>query len=233
MGPPADPGGAGPAGAAERTVPGPGNPARGRAAASRRTGPSRRAFLTTRAGGITAADFFPVDTITGRRPHAPAFGEHGTRRLPIPGITARPTTQRATRQARHPIAGPGVRVESLRFLPRDSRDADSCDAVLAAEARDLLPSAPPAPRRNAHGERMSGTIRREVLDHLPIVNQAHAHQVLTKYQEHYHTHRPHRSRDRRPPEAQEQPAVWHDRVPRGLLRTRVLGGAINEYRYTA
>ncbi|WP_406729143.1 hypothetical protein WJ438_37620 [Streptomyces sp. GD-15H] len=80
---------------------------------------------------------------------------------------------------------------------------------------------------------MSGTIQREVLGHLLIVNQAHAHQVLAGYQEHCTTHRPHRSRDRRPPEAQEQPAVWHDRVPRRLLRTRVGGGVINEYRYTA
>ncbi|PWI10209.1 integrase [Streptomyces sp. NWU339] len=164
---------------------------------------------------MLAVDFFPVDTITS--------------------ITARPTARWATRQARHPTAGPGVRVGSLRLVlrDRDHQDADSCDAVFAAEARDLLLSAPPAPRRNAHCERVSGPIRREVLDHILSVNEAPAHQVLTKYREHCTTHRPHRSRDRRPPEAQEQPAVWHDRVPRGLLRTRVVGGAINEYRYTA
>ncbi|MEV7863292.1 integrase core domain-containing protein [Streptomyces hirsutus] len=98
---------------------------------------------------------------------------------------------------------------------------------------DLLPSAPQAPHRNAHRERVIGTIRREVPGHLLSVNQARAHQVLTEYREHYTTHRPHRSRDRRPPEAQEQPAVLHNRVPRRLLRTRVLGGVIDEYRYAA
>lgn len=81
--------------------------------------------------------------------------------------------------------------------------------------------------------RVIGTIRREVLDHLLSVNEAPAHQVLAGYREHYYTYPPHRSRDRRPPEAREQPTVWHDRVPRRLLRTRVLGGAINEYRYMA
>ncbi|MFC5853738.1 integrase core domain-containing protein [Streptomyces chlorus] len=86
---------------------------------------------------------------------------------------------------------------------------------------------------NAHCERVIGTIRREVLDHILIVNEAHAHQVLAEYQEHCNTHRPHRARDQRPPETREQPAVSHDRVPRRLLRTRVLGGFINEYRYTA
>ncbi|MER5852810.1 integrase core domain-containing protein [Streptomyces sp. NPDC002012] len=65
------------------------------------------------------------------------------------------------------------------------------------------------------------------------MNEAHARQVLVEYQEHYNTHRPHRSRDQRPPEVREQPAVSHDHVPRRLLRTRVLGGVISEYRYTA
>ncbi|WP_326756829.1 transposase [Streptomyces sp. NBC_01635] len=124
---------------------------------------------------------------------------------------------------------------SLRFLIRD-RDAkytESFDTVFEAEDMDMPLNAPQTPRMNAPCERVIGTIRREVLDHILILNEAHAHQVLTEYQEHYTTHRPHRARDQRPPEAREQPAVLHDRVPRRLLRTRVLGGFINEYRYTA
>ncbi|MFD5497670.1 integrase core domain-containing protein [Streptomyces sp. NPDC127091] len=76
---------------------------------------------------------------------------------------------------------------------------------------DLLRSAPQAPRGDAHCERVIGTIRREVLDHLLIVNQAPARQAFAEYREHCNTHRPHRSRDRRPPEARKQPAVGHDR----------------------
>ncbi|MGJ3558543.1 integrase core domain-containing protein [Streptomyces sp. INA 01156] len=70
---------------------------------------------------------------------------------------------------------------------------------------DLLRSAPQAPRGDAHCERVIGTIRREVLDHLLIVNQAPARQAFAEYREHCNTHRPHRSRDRRPPEARKQP----------------------------
>ncbi|WP_408022806.1 integrase core domain-containing protein [Streptacidiphilus fuscans] len=33
------------------------------------------------------------------------------------------------------------------------------------------------------------------------MNEAHARRVLAEYQEHYNSHRPHRSRDQRPPEA--------------------------------
>ncbi len=116
---------------------------------------------------------------------------------------------------------------------RDSKYTGSFDSVFEAEEMQVLLSAPRAPRMNAHFERVIGTIRREVLDHILMTNEAHARQVLAEYQEHYNCHRPHRSRDQRPLEVQEQPAGLHDRVPHKLLRTRVLGGVINEYRYAA
>ncbi|MFE7711984.1 hypothetical protein ACFU6I_40950 [Streptomyces sp. NPDC057486] len=36
-----------------------------------------------------------------------------------------------------------------------------------------------------------------------------------------------------PPSATEQPAIVHDLDDRSLLRTRGLGGIVNEYRYAA
>jgi transposase InsO family protein len=78
-----------------------------------------------------------------------------------------------------------------------------------------------------------GTVRREVLDHVLVLNEAHARRVLAEYQDHYNRHRPHRARDQRPPGAAEQSAPVHDLEGRRLLRTRILGGTINEYRYTA
>ncbi|MFH8736173.1 integrase core domain-containing protein [Streptomyces sp. NPDC017964] len=203
--------------------------------APRRTGPSWREFLTAQAEGIIAADFFHVDTITGSRLYALAFLEHGTRRLHITGVTAHPTAQWATQQARNLADDLGSRVESLRFVlrDRDSKYTGSFDAVFEAEGMDVLLSAPQAPRMNAHCERVIGTIRREALDHVLLLNEAHARQVLAEYQDHYNRHRPHRSRDQRPPEAQEQPAVLDGFEPRKLLRTRILSGAINEYRHAA
>ena len=80
---------------------------------------------------------------------------------------------------------------------------------------------------------MIGTIRREVLDHVLIMNEAHAQQVLAEYQEHYNRHRPHRSRDQRPPDVHEQPSAVQGFGARRLVRTRVLAGVINEYRYAS
>jgi putative transposase len=78
-----------------------------------------------------------------------------------------------------------------------------------------------------------GSIRREALDHILIMNEAHARQVLAAYQRHYNEHRPHRARNQLPPDTHHQPATAHDFETRRLLRTRVLGAVINEYRYAA
>lgn len=209
--------------------------AAGIAPAPRRTGPSWREFLTTQAEGIIAADFFHVDTITGRRLYALAFLEHHTRKLRITGVTAHPTAQWALQQARNLASDLDSRVESLRFLlrDRDRKYTVSFDAVFAAEEMKVLLSAPQAPRMNAHCERVIGTIRREVLDHVLIMNEAHAEQVLAEYQEHYNRHRPHRSRDQRPPDVQEHPCSVRDFEARRLVRTRVLAAVINEYRYAS
>ncbi|MFD4759509.1 integrase core domain-containing protein [Streptomyces sp. NPDC058439] len=203
--------------------------------APRRSGPTWRGFLTAQAQGILAADFFPIDTAWGKRLYAMAFIEHGTRRLHITGVTAHPTAQRAVQQARNIAADLGERGAGPRFLlrDRDSKYTDAFDAVFTAEDTEVLLSAPRAPRMNAHCERVFGTIRREALDHVLILGESHARKVLTDYQDHYNGHRPHRSRQQLPPGATEQPAIVHDLDDRSLLRTRVLGSVINEYRYAA
>jgi hypothetical protein len=124
-------------------------------------------------------------------------------------------------------------MESLRFvLPdRDGTYGQSFDAVYQAEEMEILKSAPRAPRMNAHCERVIGSIRREALDHVLILNQAHARQVLVTYQQHYNEHRPHRARNQLPPDAHEKPTTVHSPDTRKLLRTRVLDGVINEYHY--
>ncbi|MEV7863304.1 integrase core domain-containing protein [Streptomyces hirsutus] len=139
-------------------------------------------------------------------------------------------------QARNLAADLGMRMESLRFLPRnrDGKYGAACDAVFEAGGLNVVKSVPRAPRMNAHGERISGSIRREALDHALIVNGAHARQVLAACQRHYNAHRPHQARQQLPPDAKERPdATVHDLNARRVLRTQILGGVISEYRYIA
>ncbi|MGW7693810.1 integrase core domain-containing protein [Streptomyces asiaticus] len=87
--------------------------------------------------------------------------------------------------------------------------------------------------RNAHCERIIGSIRREALDHILIMNEVHARHVLAAYERHYNEHRPHQARNQLPPNAHAQPATAHTPATSKVLRTRVLSGLINEYRYAA
>lgn len=178
--------------------------------------------------GINVAGFFPIDTALGERLYARAFLEHGTRRLHITGVTIPPARDRATWQAGNPTAELGTRMDTPRFLPcdRDGTYAVSFDAVFEAEDMNVIKSAPRAPRMTSHCERAIGGIRR--LNHVLIMGQAHARQVLAACQRHNN-----RTRDQLSSAAHQQPAAVHDLDARRLLRTRVLGGIINEYRYTA
>jgi hypothetical protein len=66
--------------------------------APRRTGPTWKQFLTAQARGILAAGFVHVDTVLLRRSCALIVIEHGTRRVHLAGITARPDGARASRR---------------------------------------------------------------------------------------------------------------------------------------
>jgi putative transposase len=203
--------------------------------APRRSGPTWREFLTAQAQGVIACDFVHIGLVDLRRVYALVFLEHGTRRLHVAGVTAHPTAAWTVQQARNLTTELGARADSLRFLLRD-RDAKytgSFDAVFAADGIEAVRTAPRAPRMNAHCERVIGTLRREALDHLLIWNETHARHVLDVYARHYNRHRPHQARNQLPPLAQEHPAPVTDLTTHRLLRTRVLGGVVNEYSYAA
>ncbi|MET9226152.1 integrase core domain-containing protein [Lentzea sp. NPDC003310] len=96
----------------------------------------------------------------------------------------------------------------------------------------MIATAPRAPRMNARCERIIGSICREVLDHVLVLGEGHARQVLAAYQTHYNEHRPHQARDQLPPDIFEHPASAHDLDSPGCppLRRRILVGVVHEYR---
>jgi len=78
----------------------------------------------------------------------------------------------------------------FRFLirDRDRKFTAAFDAVFAAIDIQILTTPVRAPRANAIAERFVGTIRRELLDRLLIINQRHAAAVLREFQRHYVRH---------------------------------------------
>ncbi|GAA2360906.1 integrase [Streptomyces violaceusniger] len=184
---------------------------------------------------MIACDVLHIDTISLQRLYALIILDHRTRRLHITGVTAHPTAAWATQQARNLATDLGIRMDSLRFLirDRDSKYTDAFDAVFQAEDIEIIKTPVRAPKANAHCERVIGTLRRDVLDHILILGEGHWRQVLAVYQRHYNTHRPHRARCQLPLQAHGQPPPVLEPASRRVLRTRVLGGVINEYSYAA
>lgn len=201
--------------------------------APRRAGPTWSQFLRAQAQGIVACDLFHVDTIALHRLYAFFVIEHSARRVHILGVTAHPTATWLTQLARNLLMDLDDAHRHFRFLIRD-RDAKftaSFDAVFAAADIQIIKTPVRAPRANAIAERFVGTVRRELLDRLLIINQSHAAAVLREFQHHYNDHRPHRSLGQAAP-SQQLP----HRAPaniRKIQRHDRLGGLLHEYRQVA
>jgi len=123
--------------------------------------------------------------------------------------------------------------EDIKFLIRDrgSNFTRSFDAVFQATGARILRTAVHTPRMNATCERLVGTLRRELLDHVLILGDGHLRAVLTEYQAHYNTARPHQGIAQRVPDGGRVApcATVTDIATQQIQRKPVLGGLINEY----
>jgi len=151
----------------------------------------------------------------------------------ILGVTAHPTGAWLTQLARNLAMDLDDAGKQFRFLLRD-RDAKftvAFDGVLTAAGTHVIKTPARAPRANAIAERFVGSIRRELLNRILVINQRHAATVLAEYQDHYNRHRPHR--------ALGQAAPLHPLPQRPLgeiskiRRHDRLGDLLHEYRQVA
>jgi putative transposase len=102
--------------------------------------------------------------------------------------------------------------------------------AFAAEGVKVVITPYRTPQANAHAERLIGSLRREVLDHVLIVGRGHLSDVLREYAEHHNSHRPHRALDLRRPHDIGRPIQGSGRArPARTQRRATLGGLIHEY----
>ena len=126
----------------------------------------------------------------------------------------------------------GERAARFKFLirDRDSKFTSVFDEVFAGNSVRIIKTPARSPRANSFAERYVGTLRRECLDHLLIYGEEHLRRILAEYARHYNEHRPHQSREQRPP--LHEPGQTIDMTAR-ITRTPVVHGLISEYRRAA
>jgi transposase InsO family protein len=156
-----------------------------------------RTFLENHVNTTVSIDFFTVPTIRFQVLYVFLVLAHDRRRIVHFNVTAHPTAEWTGQQLRE--AFPFEQVP--RHLLRD-RDAifgsEFRKDVKAMGIKEVL-SAPRSPWQRAYVERVIGTIRRECLDHMIVLNEASLYRHVKSFLAYYHESRTHLSLAKDPP----------------------------------
>lgn len=157
-----------------------------------------RTFLANHSECLAAIDFFTVPTAGFRVLYVFIVLSHDRRQVVHFNVTEHPTAQWTTQQLVEAFpfeSGP-------RYLLRD-RDAIYGDLVqrrINSLGIEEVITAPRSPWQNPFVERIIGSIRRDCLDHIIVLNERHLRRILRDYFNYYHTCRTHLSLNKDPPE---------------------------------
>ena len=150
-----------------------------------------RTFLRNHAPDIAAMDLFVVPTIGFKIIYGFVIVRLNRRYLVWINVTTNPTAEWVARQITEAFPWDGAQ----RYMIRD-RDQIYGNVVTrrlrAMGIRDK-PTAPASPWQNGFVERLIGSIRRECLDHIVILGEAHLRRILNSYADYYNDVRTHRS----------------------------------------
>ena len=149
--------------------------------ARRRGGPSQgwRTFLSNHADGIASMDLFVVPTLSFRLLYGFLILRHRRRRIMWLGVTANPTTEWIARQLTEACGWEAAPDYVVR--DRDCAYGEAFVRRLRAMGIRDRPTAPQSPWQNAYAERLIGSIRREVLDHVVVLGERHLRHLLRSY----------------------------------------------------
>jgi transposase InsO family protein len=190
----------------------------------RRRGPPSqgwKTFLHNHAPDIAAIDLFVVPTIDFKLLYGLVIIHLERRRLIWTNVTTNPTAEWIACQITEAFPWD----QAPRYLIRDrdgSYRAIVRNRIRAMGIRDR-PTAPRSPWQNGHVERLIGSIRRECLDHVLILGEAHPRRILGAYADYYNRARTHLALDKDAPLDRPVHAIGQ------VVTTPLLGGLHHQY----
>ncbi len=182
-----------------------------------------RTFVHNHMSDLAAIDFFTVPTVTFRTFYVFLVLSLDRRRIVHFNVTSNPTADWTSLQL--------IQAFPFDTAPRYLiRDRDGIYGPKVIDTLDILdieqiPTAPRAPWQNGYCERVIGTIRRECLDHVIVLNEKHLRRVLKEYLAYYHESRTHLGLGKDAPEP--RPIQNQDVGP--VASEPVLGGLHHRY----
>ena len=158
----------------------------------RRPGPPSqtwKTFIRNHRTEIVAIDFFTVPTVTFRTLYVFLILSLDRRRIIHFNVTCNPTPDWTSLQLIQAFPFD----TAPRFLIRDRDGVYGPEVVDTLGILDIeqIVTAPRSPWQNGYCERVIGTIRRECLDHVIVLNENHLRRVLKEYLAYYHESRTH------------------------------------------
>ena len=160
-----------------------------------------RTFLDNHVPDIAACDFFTIPTVTFRILYVFIVFRHDRRRAIHFNVTTNPSAEWTSQQIVN--AFPYEKVPRFLIRDRDGIYGDYFTKRVESMGIEEVPTAPRSPWQNPYCERVIGSIRRECLDHMIVLNEDHLRRILTGYFDYYHDSRPHLSLDRNSPTPRE------------------------------
>ncbi len=160
--------------------------------------PTWMTFLRNHLPVTTACDFFTVPTATFRVLYCFLILSHDRRRIVHFNVTPHPSSEWVSQQVVEAFPGHGP-IPSCLVRDRDGKYGDH----FRRRARNMgireIITSRKAPWQNPYVERAIGSVRRECLDHVIVLSDAHLRRILKPYVQYYNKSRPHLSLERNAP----------------------------------
>lgn len=148
-----------------------------------------RTFLKNHIPALVSIDFFTVPTANFRILYVLVVIKHLRRKLIYFNVTANPTSKWTVQQIRE--AFPWDTAPKYMIRDRGSVYGESFQLCMKNMEINEVLTAYRSPWQNAYVERIIGSIRRECLDHVIVLNDRHLMQILSPYSDYYNKDRTH------------------------------------------
>jgi transposase InsO family protein len=151
--------------------------------------PGWTTFIRNHMKETAAVDFFVVVTFSFQLLYGMVVMSHGRRKIIHFGVTEHPTQEWAADQMRDAFS----RYPKPKYLVRDR------DAIFGSAFRKSmqemsiteLRTARHSPKQNVYCERLIGSIRYDLLNHVIVLNARHLRRLLAGYKDYYNYSRTH------------------------------------------